>query len=62
MFDSDSCSSIVDNSANAHIWSIKKDFVPGTLKKFKISDSTGVVTIGGLDSNPHSIGDARTSR
>ena len=61
VFDSDSCSSIVDNSANTHVWSIEKDFVPGTLKKLEISDSTGVATIGGVDLSPHSIGDVKTS-
>ena len=61
VFDLDSRSSIVDDSANAHVWSIKKDFVPGTLKKLKISDSTGVATIGGVDLSPHSIGDVSPS-
>ena len=47
MLDTDSRSSIVDNSANAHFWSIKEDFVPDTLEKLEILDTTGVATIGG---------------
>ena len=47
MFDTDYGSSILDNSANAYVWSIKEDFVPGTLEKLEISDTTGVATIGG---------------
>ena len=43
------------------MFGIKKDFVPGTLKKFKVSDSTGVATIGGLYLSPHFIGNIRTS-
>ena len=61
VLDTDSRSSIVDNSANAHVWFIQKDFVPGTLKKLKRSDSTGVATIGWVDLSPHSVGDIKTS-
>ena len=61
--DSDSYSKqyIVENSANAHIWSILDDFIPGTLKIFKLGFTTGVLTIGGSNQYPHSIDNINVS-
>ena len=50
-----------DNSANAHIWSILADVVPGSLRNFLPSAECGVLTIGDSNQFPHSIGDIMIS-
>ena len=52
---------IVDNLANAHIWYIKRDFIPETLVPVQKSDSSGVVTIRWVELNPYLMGDVKTS-
>ena len=52
---------IVDNSADAHIWSILADFIPGTLKIFNPGPTTGVLTIGGSNQYPYSRGNIKVS-
>ena len=52
---------IVDNSANAHIWPVLSDFVPGTMRKFPINPTTGVLTIGSSGQHTDSIGDIKVS-
>jgi len=58
-YDSDAIQCILDNSANAHIWAILADFVAGTLRRFRPSAECGVLTIGGSNQFPHSIGDIK---
>ena len=60
-YDSDTIQCILDNSANAHILSILADFVPGTLRHFLPSAECRVLTIGGSNQFPHSIGDIMVS-
>ena len=52
---------INDNLANAHIWPIKRDFIPKTLVQVQKSDFSRVATIGSVDLSPHSMGDIKTS-
>ena len=51
-FDTNSTTVIVNNSANAHIWSLELDFVPGTLVKSSQVDTSGVMTIGRVYLSP----------
>ena len=46
-FDTDSTMCIVDNSANAHIWTMKENCVPGILVQLMKSDTLGVATFRG---------------
>ena len=58
-FDSDSQTCVCDNSANTHIWNNIKNFIPASLVKLSASASSSVVTIGGSDFYPTSIGDVK---
>jgi len=58
-FNSDSQSCICDNSANTHIWNCVKDFIPASLVQLSASAASSVVTIGGSDFHPTSIGDLK---
>ena len=58
-FNSDSQSCICDNSANTHIWNCVKDFIPAILVQLSASAASSVVTIGGSDFHPTSIGDLK---
>ena len=59
-WDLDSTPAVIDNSANTHIWSIRDDFISGSLKYFGDSDDVGVLTIGDTASRPLGIGKVRT--
>ena len=58
-FDSDSQSCVCDNSANTHIWNNLKDFIPSSLVQLTASTSSSVVTIGGSNFHPTSIGNIK---
>lgn len=60
-YDSDAIQCILDNSANAHIWAILVDFMPGTLRRFLPKPEAGVLTIGDSNQFSHSIGDIQVS-
>ena len=47
-YDSDAIQCVLDNSANAHIWSIVADFVPGTLRRFLHSTDVEFLQLGAL--------------
>ena len=51
---------VIDNAANAHIWTVKDDFINGTLRYLNQTNAT-VTTIGGSDFVPKVIGDVKTS-
>ena len=52
---------VVNNSVNAHIWSIKRDFISETLVRVYISSSSGVTTIGWVELSLHLMEDTKTS-
>lgn len=54
-YTSDAIQCILNNSANALIWTILADFVTGTLRRFLPNAETDVLTIGGFTQFPHSI-------
>ena len=58
-FDSDSQSCVCDNSANTHIWNNLQDFIPSSLVELTASASSSVVTIGGSNFHPTSIGNIK---
>ena len=51
----------VENSADAHIWSILADFIRDTLKILNPGPTTGVLTIGGSNQYPHYKGNIKVS-
>ena len=55
-YDTDGIACILDNSANAHIWSIRSSFVT-----FQPIDSCKVATIGGTDHRATGIGTVKAS-
>ena len=52
----DAVTSVVDNSANTHVWNRLEDFVPGSVKYFDDKDDVGVLTIGSDTSRPLGVG------
>ena len=59
-FSPGSCTAIVDNSANTHIWSVKSDFVRGSLTPYS-SSCDRVMTVGSTSFLPQGIGDVEIS-
>jgi hypothetical protein len=55
-WDSESISTVVDNSANTHIWNELDDFVEGSLRYFNDDDDVGVLTIDEDSSRPLGVG------
>merc|ERR1712177_162124 len=57
-FDSDTTTVVTDNSANIHVWNVKKDF--DFLRPIKATDH-GVTTIGSSKDHPEGIGNVTIS-
>ena len=51
-----SISTVLDNSANTHVWNRLEDFVEGSLHYFDDTDSVGVLTIGDESTRPLGTG------
>ena len=51
---------VVDNAANAHIWCVKEDFLPETLRPIP-KHNAYVTTIGGSNHTPVAMGDVKTA-
>ena len=60
-YESGTIQCILNDSENAHIWSILPNFIPGTLRQFLPNPETDELTIGGLNQFPHSIGNIKVS-
>ena len=59
-FDPTIKTAVVDNAANAHIWCLKDDFVPESIRPIPKQDAY-VTTIGGSNHTPVAIGDVKTA-